>query len=551
MTCYTSGNCPRFRSGTFPRALVTFPRAGIAGNLCLVGEELEALAFRNELGRVLASPEFASRQLQDFLSFTSEKALSGEKHLDQVEIASLVLGRTDTFNPIEDSSVRKLASRARKRLDEYYRRTGIPEAGIVTIPLRSYLPQFEQSAVEDEPLPPPRQRRWRLPILAASATLLACASWLAIMHTPAPEGIRFRITTSRGDIIAPGLDILPEAVQLGPELLPFEEITVRLDFTPIQEAQQAGILIWDAPDRFIKLGRRFHGRNQVDFMAGSGAATTYQKIAYDPEGQSGKPVWLALRRNRNTYSAFTSTDGLKWEPWGDPISLAIPLKAPRAGIYGFHGRRDAQPATAVFEHLSTGVNFALTATDDPATMLAGGWSQMSTCPDAGQTSIRPPALLLAYSTPRSHCNFEFTRPLRKNTEWQIETRLDYLTRPGISAGIAVHGSKGTVRLVRYFLNGPSIAFIYDGHTLVGTPDLNGSPPVVLRLRAHDGSISASFSADGEHYRKLAQRVELSALGENLRAGLRSQTSTIDPEETPQSLRFYWYSEAIAWLTPYR
>ena len=98
-----------------------------------MGEENEALAFRSELARVLTSPEFASsRQLQEFLRFTSEKALAGEKHLDQVEIASLVLGRNDSFNPVEDSSVRKLASLARKRLTQYYQRTGIPETGMVT-----------------------------------------------------------------------------------------------------------------------------------------------------------------------------------------------------------------------------------------------------------------------------------------------------------------------------------------------------------------------------------------------------------------------------------
>lgn len=125
-----SSVCPRrslkavlFRSQNVPEREFTSRHLIDSVNLCSVqGDRLEQ--FREEVNRLLASPEFtSSRQLQDFLRFASEKALAGERHLDQSEIAEAVLGRTESFNPIEDSSVRKTASLARKRLQQYYQLT--------------------------------------------------------------------------------------------------------------------------------------------------------------------------------------------------------------------------------------------------------------------------------------------------------------------------------------------------------------------------------------------------------------------------------------------
>ncbi len=85
---------------------------------------LDESLFREQLARILASPDFSSsRHLSEFLSYAGDCALRGRTHLDQVEIAARVLGRTD-FNPVEDATVRKLATHVRQRLEHYYAGAG-------------------------------------------------------------------------------------------------------------------------------------------------------------------------------------------------------------------------------------------------------------------------------------------------------------------------------------------------------------------------------------------------------------------------------------------
>jgi hypothetical protein len=129
--------------------------------------------------------------------------------------------------------------------------------------------------------------------------------------------------------------------------------------------------------------------------------------------------------------------------------------------------------------------------------------------------------------------------------------MDFLPLPGRSAGLRVAGSKASIRLVRYSLNGPAIAFIQDGRALTGVPDLNGSPTLYLRLRAAAGELSASYSADGERFQALPVKMTVNELGAGVRAGIRFSTSTTDQEEPSSISRFYWFREAVLSLTPYR
>jgi hypothetical protein len=68
------------------------------------------------------------------------------------------------------------------------------------------------------------------------------------------------------------------------------------------------------------------------------------------------------------------------------------------------------------------------------------------------------------------------------------------------------------------------------------------------LKAEGGWLEGSYSADGQHFRKLETRVELNQLGSDLRAGLRytvgSQMAT-----APTDARFYWYRQTVRRLSP--
>src|SRR4051794_15100887 len=114
------------------------------GLVCMSAAASSDIRFREELKRLLTSPEFSSsRQLQEFLRYTSERAFEGVSQLEQVAIAEAVLGKGGSFNPVEDASVRKLASLARQRLDQYYARTGQQDEIVVSLPVRSYVPRYD------------------------------------------------------------------------------------------------------------------------------------------------------------------------------------------------------------------------------------------------------------------------------------------------------------------------------------------------------------------------------------------------------------------------
>ena len=52
---------------------------------------------------------------------------------------------------------------------------------------------------------------------------------------------------------------------LGPTMGESDELTARLLFTPERRNQQAGILIYGDADRYLKLGRQFLARPQLEF----------------------------------------------------------------------------------------------------------------------------------------------------------------------------------------------------------------------------------------------------------------------------------------------
>ena len=532
--------------------------------------------FRAEIARILASPEFASsRHLQEFLRFTSEKALLGVTHLEQTEIAIAVLGRGADFNPVEDAAVRKMASQVRQRLDNHYSKRESGSEFVVVLPVRSYVPRLERR-VEESPAPPPQipapseilfaqpaqavvrpnRRSFRWWAVAAAVVLIVAAflvfrpfvGWGGRTESAASPIV---LSTVKGDIIQGGNLAPGGGVQLGPQLSEVDEITARLDFTPRMEAQQAGLIVWQDVHHFIRLGRKFFGRNQIEFLLEQGRpVTTPVNTVYDGEGQSGQPLWLSIRRDGNEYRAFLSRDGRRWEQHGEPIVPAEPFAAPRAGIFALNGRRDAPSISASFSHLSTGVTFAGAPGGSIEPYSRAGWTTARTCPDSTTSAIEGLSLRVGFAPDVGDCNFEVYRPLN-GRDWDVTTRMDFLPLPGRSAGLRVAGSKASIRLVRYSLNGPAITFIQDGRALIGAPDLNGSPALYLRLRATAGELSASYSADGEHFERLPVKMSVDELGANVRAGIRFSTSTTDQEEPSSTSRFYWLREAVLSLTPYR
>jgi hypothetical protein len=467
--------------------------------------------YRRQVRRILSSQEFAgSRQMREFLQYVSEAAFQGRTHLEQVEIAEKVLQRGKDFNPLDDASVRKLATTVRQRLEHYYETEGSQDPVRVTLPVRSYIPYFElrdQAAAEAAPppaaAPPVSRRRWLLGLGAVGlAGAGAAAAWRKLGTSEVEYHPVFVIRTAHGDIMHERNDVPPDAIRLGPGLEPLDEVTARLTFTPERATQQAGILIYRDADQYVKFGRQFLARPQLEFGAEVNGRYLKppQTFAYDPDAQTGEPVWLSIRRLGEEYLAFVSSDGLRWRPFGNRLQLSEPLGTGKAGIFAHNGRSDAPSAEARFDHVSVGVSFHNRPQGAADLASIPGWRALLS---GGGVTARfdSEALVLELEEEGNTGGIDFVRTAPKG-DWTYLARLDFLSVHGSTAGLIARGSKGRFRFIRWDLDGGSITAEHLGNTQVNRRDFEGAPPLVLRMDCRNGVISYSFSRDDRTYHHL-------------------------------------------------
>jgi tetratricopeptide (TPR) repeat protein len=100
------------------------------------------------LDRILASPQFAaSERLKRFLSLVVQQSLDSAEGPKEYEIGVRVYDRGEQFDPAHDSIVRTEAARLRKRLEEYYQRSGGDESVRIEIPRGSYRATLTRAAL--------------------------------------------------------------------------------------------------------------------------------------------------------------------------------------------------------------------------------------------------------------------------------------------------------------------------------------------------------------------------------------------------------------------
>src|SRR5215469_13962881 len=106
--------------------------------------------IREELDRVLASHEFrTSKRSQDFLRYVTENTLSG--HADQLKERTIgieVFGRSTSYEPSDDATVRVKAGEVRKRLGIYYAGEGAQDPVRIELPPGTYIPEFRLVSVQ-------------------------------------------------------------------------------------------------------------------------------------------------------------------------------------------------------------------------------------------------------------------------------------------------------------------------------------------------------------------------------------------------------------------
>lgn len=112
--------------------------------------------IRQALARIVAHPLFVkSIKLQRFLTYVVEETLAGRAdRLKAYNIATVALGRPESFDPSQDPIVRVEASRLRRALTAYYADDGVDDSVKILLHAGSYQPIFEWGALEEAPAHP-------------------------------------------------------------------------------------------------------------------------------------------------------------------------------------------------------------------------------------------------------------------------------------------------------------------------------------------------------------------------------------------------------------
>jgi hypothetical protein len=93
-------------------------------------------AVREQLTRLVESPGLQhAESLCHLLKYLVEQSLAKpQEHLKEYQIATEVFGRSGTFDPRLDSTVRVQTSRLRNKLIEFYATIGVKDPIIIEIP---------------------------------------------------------------------------------------------------------------------------------------------------------------------------------------------------------------------------------------------------------------------------------------------------------------------------------------------------------------------------------------------------------------------------------
>jgi hypothetical protein len=158
----------------------------------LVPEE----AVREELARVLSSHEFrTSKRSQEFLRYAVDNTLSGHTDLlKERTIGIEVFGRSTSYEPSDDATVRVKAGDVRKRLGLYYAESGAQNPVRIELPGGTYVPEFRWEAtrpspvVVEAPAPDIPRRSYAFPavvlLLALACIGGAAALWMRMRPMP-------------------------------------------------------------------------------------------------------------------------------------------------------------------------------------------------------------------------------------------------------------------------------------------------------------------------------------------------------------------------------
>ena len=181
--------------------------------------------IESHLHSILTSEAFRhSKRCCDFLRFVTEKALSGEcESIKERTLGVEVFGRTDDYDPSQDSVVRVKAGELRKRLQRFYEIEGVDSVIRIELPVGAYVPRFryaETQRREAAIIAPPRRRRFFGAaglVIAISALTAAGIAWNRTLHaSPLPVEKLWQPALEQSGALLICLPVLPVTGSNGP-----------------------------------------------------------------------------------------------------------------------------------------------------------------------------------------------------------------------------------------------------------------------------------------------------------------------------------------------
>ncbi len=123
-------------------------------------------------------------------------------------------------------------------------------------------------------------------------------------------------------------------------------ITTKLDFSPTQENQEAGLIVYFDDDNYLYLSKAYTSSgNQLLAVNENGAFQTINSI----NDSFGSAVYLKIDKSGDSYSMYASSDGTNW---GSPLYTYInrfSAKPVKLGIFAQNGDTQAPGIDAAFD----------------------------------------------------------------------------------------------------------------------------------------------------------------------------------------------------------
>ncbi len=94
--------------------------------------------------------------------------------------------------------------------------------------------------------------------------------------------------------------------------------TTKLNISPEQSFEQAGLIVWNGPDDYIRLSSLYNGKNMIEAaIEADGQFSSQQRV-----NMIGDDIYLRIQKIGRTFTYFVSGDGKDWNKIGFSVKTS-------------------------------------------------------------------------------------------------------------------------------------------------------------------------------------------------------------------------------------